>query len=254
MTTNSNKVTEKINEKEKEITISTEANTFSPLKQTSDEVFSGKPSTRGSAFGIGKSKYHTLRTDRDKKIQSTPSQFFKADKNILERNNTQKRNLIAERAYEKGALKTHIDFKEKVVIPEETKYHIKVKSQIEKTKDYEKLNSEKRILENSNPIKEYNPLSKKSMNVKFCFDSSSIKGCMNHDYSEKINIKNSGYDNNKFNSKNTGYNGSIPDGNSKISNIPVSVLVSSTKEVNRRGNLTLNSFGMKMSLKGGEEK
>lgn len=180
---------------------------------------------------------------KESRYKTTPSQFFKPESTIMTRNDTCKLNFLRERAYVQGSLKSNFDFGKSNLadVPEE-KYHIRVKNQI-KDVDNENILRDNKLADKRNTyIRDYAPNSTKAITVNKCFNSSELMSCMNHDVAEKKNMKNSG--------------GSVPTSfnNSKVVNkinqTSVNVLKDQAREFNKKGNMTLNSHGMKMSLLG----
>lgn len=111
------------------------------------------------------------------------SRFFKPSENIMTRVNTLRANTIRQKAYEKGSLG------ETITQPINNKFHIKVKSEIEKS--YNKDEIEKyRVVDNKKDFgREYNTFSTKGRIVSACFDSSLIKSCLtmvSNDKNERI--------------------------------------------------------------------
>lgn len=187
------------------------------------------------------SNTHTRKSsiNRVKKVTKTASSFFKPNYSIMNRVNTNKLNFLRERAYVSGNLKSNFDFanrNELFAVPE--KYHIRVKSQIDKELDINSIAQDKKLNEKlNNHIKDYTPISKRSILVNKCFNSSGIKGCLAQN--DNVPIVNYGH------SKN---NKSSDIFNTKINSIPVSSL--NKNKVEKKSNLSLNSNGMKMSLLG----
>lgn len=185
-----------------------------------------KPSTTTSK--------NTTRKGSNTKVNKTtipsPSQFFKPSETIMSRVNTAKINFLRERAYVTGNLRSTFDFNSRHclnAIPEE-KYHIKVKSQIDKEVNQEDIKRNRDLADKQiSSLKEYTPTNNKSIRIKQCFNSYGIKGCFDQSY----------------------LSNQTPE-NNNINKVPVNLLNESAKQFGKMGNKTLNSHGMKMSLMG----
>ncbi len=172
----------------------------------------------------------TSKAGLHKKAVSSPSQFFKPSQTIMSRVNTAKINFLRERAYVSGNLRSTFDFNSRNTlnaIPEE-KYHIKVKSQIDKEINQEDIKRNRDLADKQiSGLKEYTPSNNKAIRMKQCFNSYGIKGCFDQSYL-----------------------GEVKSNNNNINKVPVNLLNESAKQVCIMGNKTLNSHGMKMSLMG----
>ena len=100
------------------------------------------------------------------------SRFFKPSENIMTRVNTIRANTIRQKAYEKGSLG------ETIAHPISNKFHIKVKSEIEKSYNKDEIEKYREIDIKKDFGREYNTFSNKGRIVSACFDSSLIKGCL----------------------------------------------------------------------------
>lgn len=202
--------------------------------QTADSKNSTQPVTanhQSSKQSQVTSKTTTRKNSTNtKKAVNSPSQFFKPSNTIMSRVNTAKINFLRERAYVTGNLRSTFDFDSRNClnsIPEE-KFHIKVKSQIDKELNQDDIKRNRDLAEKQiSGLKEYTPGNNRSIRMKQCFNSYGIKGCLDQSHLKEEST--------------TNYN---------INKVPVNLLNESAKNFGKMGNKTLNSHSMKMSLMG----